>query len=154
MFSKEEAKQIRIAFWTAFGVYMRQHESLLGPKQKWVNYDTGVKGIFFRLEAESKFARVSITLEQSDPGIRDLFFDQWEELRRYLESESDAQWTWERHHTLESGREISRIYRELRGKTIFEQQDWAAIFEFLEACILPLDSVWSDCNEAFKDLAN
>src|SRR3989338_211237 len=95
VFSKEEARLHRIEFWTAFGVYMRQHFSASGTKQKWVNYHTGVKGIFFRLDAEPRFARVAITLEQPDPGIRALFFEQWEEIRSYLESVSETNWTWE-----------------------------------------------------------
>jgi hypothetical protein len=154
VFSKEEAKQRKIEFWTAFGIYMRQHVPLYGTKQKWVNYHTGVKGIFFRMEVDTKSARVSITLEQADAGIRELFFDQWLEMRTYLEAETNAEWQWDPIHYLDDGRCISRIYRELENVNIFEKEDWQRIFAFLESCIVPLDSVWADCNEVFKDLAD
>jgi hypothetical protein len=153
MFSKEEAKQLRIDFWTAFGVYMRQHMPLADTNKKWVNYNTGVKGIFFRLDAEAKFVRASVTLEQADPGIRALFYAQWEELRAYLAAESQAEWTWEPEDHLPDGRCISRISRRQDGLSLYNRADWAAMFQFLEACIVPLDSVWADCGEVFKDLA-
>lgn len=132
---------------------MRQHSSSLGFKQKWVNYHTGVKGIFFRLSADARGASVAITLEQADPGIRALFFSQWEELRHYLETTSGAEWTWEAEHWLDDGRCISRIHRHLAGPSLHDRQHWADLFVFLENGILSLDSVWADCNEVFKDLA-
>lgn len=153
MFSKEEARQHRIDFWTAFGVYMRQHTSASGTKQKWVNYHTGVKGIFFRLDAEPKYARVAITIEHHDPGIRSLFFEQWQELKTYLHTVSEADWTWEDSHYTKDGREISRIYQQLDQVSIHNRQDWQAMFVFLEKGILALDSVWADCNDVFKELA-
>jgi hypothetical protein len=153
VFSKDEAKQLRIDFWTAFGVYMRQHVSLMGDKQKWVNYHTGVKGIFFRLEADARSVQVAITMEHDDAGLRDLFYAQFEELRSYLEAETGAEWTWEPEAMTADGRAIARVYRAQRGVSLYNRQDWAAMFAFLESCIVPLDSVWADCNAVFKDLA-
>ncbi|MEY3444048.1 MAG: hypothetical protein RLZZ519_2329 [Bacteroidota bacterium] len=154
MFSKEEAKQLRIDFWTAFGVYMRQHTPLAEGHKKWGNYNTGVKGIFFRLEAEPIFVRASITLEQSDPGIRALFYSQWEELRNFLEMESNSKWDWNPEEMQSDGRNIARISRRQDGLSLYNRADWSAMFQFLENCIVPLDSVWADCCEVFKDLAN
>ncbi|MBK9449570.1 MAG: DUF4268 domain-containing protein [Bacteroidetes bacterium] len=153
MFSKEEAKQLRIDFWTAFGVYMRQHLPVADANKKWVNYNTGVKGIFFRLDAEPKFVRVSITVEHSDEGIRGLFYEQWLELRSYLEIESNAEWTWVREEFLPDGRPISRISRMQQGLSLYNRADWSSMFQFLESGILPLDSIWADCGDVFKDLA-
>lgn len=154
MFSKEEAKQLRVDFWTAFGVYMRQHVSLIGPKQKWVNYNTGVKGVFFRLEADAKAVRVAISLEHDDPGIRALFYAQFEEMRRYLDTETGLDWTWEDDLVNTEGKHIARIQREQLGLSLYNRNDWREMFAFLEASIVPLDSVWADCNEVFKDLAD
>ena len=144
---------MRVAFWTAFGIYMRQHVSALGTRQKWVNYNTGVKGIYFRLEAEARFARVSITMEHQDAGIRALFFDQWAELKNYLESESAQVWRWESEYTQEDGRTVARIYVEQSLLSLFSKTDWPAIFEFMSGALVPLDNVWADCQGVFQDLA-
>jgi Domain of unknown function (DUF4268) len=153
VFSKEEAKRLRIDFWTAFGVYMRQHLSYMGPKQKWVNYHTGVKGIFFRLEADARLVQVAITLEHDDAGLRSLFFEQFAEMRRYLERETDLDWTWEDACMNADGKPIARISRSMAGVSLYNRADWATMFAFLEAGIVPLDRVWAECSEVFQDLA-
>ena len=153
MFSKEEAKNFRIEFWTAFGVYMRQHTPLLSAKQKWVNYKTGVRGIFFRMDAGKRSASVAIEIQNNDSGINALFFEQFEELKNYLEAESGMEWLWEKEVLNPQGRPIARISQTRDGLSLYNKQDWGALFAFFEACIVPLDSVWSDCNEVFKDLA-
>jgi hypothetical protein len=154
VFSKEEAKILRIEFWTAFGVYMRKHTSQLDQRQKWVNYKTGVKDIFFRMDAYGKGATFSIELHAVDAGIRALFFAQFEEFQQYLHASTEAEWTWEAEFVQDDGKAISRIYRNLTDVSLYNKSDWGVIFAFFEACIVPLDSVWADCSEIFKDLAN
>lgn len=154
MFSREASRQLRADFWTAYGIYMRQHEPQGGYKIKWVNYQTGVKGLHFRMDADRHGATVAITLEQADAGIRALFFEQWEELKAMLHAQSGAEWHWQAEHYLEDGRCISRIYREATGLNVFQQSDWQALFTFLESCIVPLDEMWGMCQDVFKDLAD
>ncbi|MFM2377034.1 MAG: hypothetical protein RLZZ165_2131 [Bacteroidota bacterium] len=145
---------MKVAFWTAFGIYMRQFPPTHDPKTKWVNYHTGVKGIYFRLEAEPAMVRVSVTLEHSDPGIRALFYEQWEELRTFLDRASSQSWTWVPKASLQDGRAISRIYVEKGGVRVFERSNWPEIFEFMSRALVPLDRVWADCHEVFQDLAD
>jgi Domain of unknown function (DUF4268) len=153
VFSKEEAKRLRIDFWTAFGVYMRQHVSWLGPKQKWVNYHTGVKGIHFRLEADKRQVQVAITLEHDDAGMRELFFEQFLEMKTYLTLETELEWTWEPTCWNADGKEIARISRTLTGLSLYQPADWGQMFAFLEEGIVPLDRLWAEVQDVFKDLA-
>jgi Domain of unknown function (DUF4268) len=154
VFTKEESKGLKVAFWTAFGIYMRQFPPAHDPKTKWVNYHTGIRGIYFRLEAGSGMVRVSITLEHSDPGIRALFYGQWEELKTILESASLQTWTWLPETYLQDGRAISRIYVEKGNVSIFSRPDWPEIFEFMSGALVPLDETWAECHEVFRDLAD
>ena len=153
MFSKEEAKNLRVEFWTAFGVYMRQHTPLLSVKQKWVNYKTGVSGIYFRMDAGRRAASVAIEIQSNDSGINAIFFEQFEELKTYLEAESGAEWNWEKEAFDQQGKPMARIYQTRDGLSLYNKQDWGDLFQFFESCIVPLDSVWADCSEVFKDLA-
>lgn len=133
---------------------MRQHTSLFGPKQKWVNYKTGVKSIYFRLDADKRGASVAIEMQDNDPGINALYFEQFETLQNYLEAESGSAWIWEKEAEGEYGKSISRIYQSIEGVSLYNKLDWGTIFAFFESCIVPLDSVWADCSDVFKDLAN
>ncbi len=133
---------------------MRQHDSLLGPRQKWVNYHTGVKDIFFRLEVDAKIARVAITMEHHDAGMRALFYAQFEELRKYLALETAIDWVWEPLFVNAEGKEIARIYCEQTSVSLYNKADWGRMLAFLEQCIVALDRVWADCGDVFKDLAD
>lgn len=153
MYSKEASKQLRIDFWTAFGVYMRQHVPLVGHKQKWVNYHTGVKDVFFRLEADRNHVQVAISLEHPDPGMRALFYAQFEELQTYMAVETALEWTWSPDRILADGRRVAMIARRQEGWSLYRREDWGDMFRYLEEGITALDRLWADCNEVFKDLA-
>ena len=153
MFSREEAKQRRKDFWTAYGIYMRQHRSVRGTKVKWVNYKTGIRHMYFRLEADHKHAYVAIDLQHPDPGIRELFFQQWEELQELLHGMTEQIWQWEEEFYLPEGKQISRIYTELTDVNMFRQEDWRAIFEFFAGAMVPLDEIWGQAGEIFEELA-
>jgi hypothetical protein len=152
MYPKEENKTKRVAFWTAYGKHMERHRSLRGPKVSWLNYKTGIKHIYFRQDADERCARVSIDIQHNDPSLREVFYDQFWELETLLHQTSGAVWTWNRHHFLESGQEISRISIELKGVNMFEPADWPKIFKFLENHMLSLDEIWVNAVDIFKDL--
>ena len=153
MYNKEEAKKIRTEFWTGFGQYMNIHISARGPKQKWLNYRTGIRHLFFRWEATNKIARVSIDIQHRDPGIRELFFEQFEELKLLLESTTGTNWSWLPKYQNEVGLEIARIEVTQTGWNMFNQADWPAIWNWMEPIVIGLDEVWADALEIFKDLA-
>lgn len=154
MYGKEENKQLRQDFWTGFGKRMQVHQSARGPKQRWVNYRTGVKAIFFRMEADRNLLRLSIDLQHKDKGIRQLFFEQWEELKTMLHSNSGHTWAWEANWALNSGTEISRIYVFEDKWSIYRKEDWEMMWNWLQELILTLDELWADAIDLFKDLSD
>ena len=60
MYSKEEASKLRQQFWITFGKYLKPIPSAEGLTINWVNYKTGVKNIFFKMDAGQKEATISI----------------------------------------------------------------------------------------------
>jgi len=77
MYTKAEASQLRQAFWTTFGQYMQPVPSAEGGPVNWVNYKTGIKHLYFRMQADNRQATIAIELTMSDAGIRELFFEQF-----------------------------------------------------------------------------
>ncbi|WP_225000164.1 DUF4268 domain-containing protein [Cesiribacter sp. SM1] len=152
MFTRDEAKAWNERFYTLFGTYMRRHEPQAEGARQWLNYRTGVKGIFFRVEATGKEAVASIDLQQADEGVRKLFFDQFVEFRKALESHTGPLY-WEEEYSLSSGRIISRIYQKQQEVSLFRQDDWHQIFPFFEKYLLGFDAFWADFREGFIELA-
>jgi hypothetical protein len=152
MYSKQEASQLRQQFWTIFGQYMTPLLSADGEKINWVNYKTGEKGIHFRMEADNKKASIAIELTQPDAGIRELYFEQFVQLRNILAESLNEEWVWLSQTTDLNGKPISRIYTELQGVSIFKKEDWPAIISFLKPRIMGLDEFWSTVKYGFEAL--
>lgn len=152
MYSKQEASQLRQEFWTAFGQYMTPLLSADGEKINWVNYKTGEKGVHFRMDAGNKKASVAIELTQNDPGIRELYFEQFLQLKSILQDSLNEEWTWTLQTTDSTGRSISRIYIELHGVSIFRKEDWPAIISFFKPRAIGLDEFWSTVKYGFEAL--
>jgi hypothetical protein len=152
MFSKAEASQLRHEFWTTFGRYLRPQLSAEGEKVNWINYKTGVKHVYFRMEAENRLARISIEMTHYDTGIQELFFEQFLELRTMLDSYLNEQWDWQLHHTNIEGKTISRIYKELPEISIYNRDDWPTLISFFKPRIFALDEFWSVGKYSFDEL--
>jgi hypothetical protein len=152
MYSKAEASQLRQAFWTAFGQYMAPVLSSEGVPTNWVNYKTGLKGVRFAMQADNRRASIGIELTQADAGTRELFFEQFEQLRSMLHEELGEEWRWELHAQNEHGQPIARIYQELAPANVFNRDDWPALISFFKPRLVALDAFWSGAQYAFEEL--
>lgn len=152
MYSKDEASQLKQAFWTTFGQYISPQLSAEGLKVNWVNYKTGIKYLYFRMEAGKRSAAIAIEISHPDPGIQELFFEQFLELKNMLHSALNEDWEWQLHEMTEDGKIISRIVRKLHNVSIFNKNDWPALISFFKPRIIALDEFWSDAKYAFDAL--
>lgn len=152
MFKREEASRIRHEFWTTFGKYMRPIPSAEGMKINWVNYHTGIKDVYFRMDAGSKSASIAISIEHHDSGIRELYFEQFLEFQTLLHAMLEEAWEWKLHAITEAGLIISQIYARLPDVSVFNRDDWPALISFFKPRIITLDRFWSDAKYTFEAL--
>lgn len=152
MFDKNTASKMRSRFWTIFGKLMSPIPNAEGDTVNWVNYKTSVKGISFKMEANNKFASISIALTHKDEGIRALYFEQFEEFKFLLETELNETWIWSKQTADSSGNLIASIHTTLHDVNLYNEDDWQAIFAFLKTRIIALDAFWVDAKDIFKDL--
>lgn len=153
MYSREESTKIRKQFWTTFGQYLSHHKSSEGLKVNWINYRTGLKDVYFKMDVVKKEASISIELHHPDEGIRELFFEQFLELKTYLHSILEEEWIWQDHYIDPSnGKEIARIHFSKKNLNLFNQDHWPELFQFLKPRIIKLDEFWSDAKYSFDGL--
>jgi hypothetical protein len=152
MYSKDEASQIRQAFWTAFGQYISPQLSADGLKVNWVNYKTGIKHLYFKMEADKRFATIGIVITHPDAGIQELFFEQFQELKTMFDSYFDEDWIWALHDKDEYGKTISRIYQQIDNVSIYNRNDWPQLISFFKPRIIALDDFWSVAQYSFESL--
>ena len=92
MYSKEEAKKLKQEFWTAYGQYMALTPSADGERVNWVNYKTGIKHLYFRMDATNKVVTIAVEMTHPDAGIRQLMYDQFLELKNVLHDTLEEEW--------------------------------------------------------------
>ncbi len=152
MYSKAEATQLRQAFWTALGQYMAPVPSAEGDTTNWINYKTGLRHVYFRMQADHRRATIAIELNHPDAGIRELFFEQFLELKTLLHEALGESWTWEPAATDAQGLPFGRIYKELSPANMFSRDDWPALISFFKPRLIALDAFWTDAQYAFEGL--
>jgi hypothetical protein len=152
VYSKQEASRLRQDFWTAFGQYMTPVLSAEGGKVNWVNYKTGEKNLSFKMNASNREATIGIELSHQDTGIRQLFFEQFQQLKNILESVMGEAWIWQPVATDENGKHVSRIFMRLEGVSIYKKEDWPALISFFKPRIIALDEFWNEAKYSFEAL--
>ena len=150
MYSKQEASLVRKKFWTQFGQYMRPLTGAGGEPVSWLNYKTGIKHLYFRMDADNKRATIAIELRHSDPLLQQYYFEKFGELKKLLQQTIGESWQWELHTIDEDAKLISRIGTTLKGVNIFDTADWPAIISFLKPRMQALDNFWSLVKETFE----
>jgi hypothetical protein len=96
---------------------------------------------------------IAIDIQQKDPEIRALLYDQFVELRRLLEAEWGDEVNYEQSHYLESGLEVSRISITLENTYFYDKEQWTAILNWFEMNLLGLDAFWDTAGDIVKGLA-
>ncbi len=152
MYTKEEASQLRHAFWNTFGQYISPQLSSDGFRVNWINYKTGLKHVHFKMDADKKTATISIELSHPDTGIQELFFEQFGEFKNILHNYLHEEWDWELHHRDDEGKITSRICKQISGVSIFNKNDWPALISFFKPRVIALDEFWNDVKDGFEAL--
>lgn len=152
MYTREQASQLRQAFWTVFGQYIAPQPSAEGLKINWINYDTGYKNVNFRMNADKSKATIAIELTHPDAEIQAYFFEQFVALKKVLKGYMQEEWEWRLHATGEDNKIISKIYKEISPVNVFDRDDWPKIISFLKPRIVALDEFWSDAKYTFEEL--
>lgn len=150
MYSKEEISKTKTAFWTLFGQYMKPVPSSWKEKVNWLNYNTGIKDIYFRMDADTKTASIGIELRHADGEMRHLLFAHFTQLKKILETAIGETWQWQQDKENEHGQLVSFIGIQLSGVNVMQKQNWSKIISFLKPRIISLDDFWGNVKDGVE----
>jgi len=122
MFSREESKKMREAFWIEFGKTYRT---------KWILYNTKIKEIQLKFTFDNHIAQVSLDITANDELIRAYYFERLEALKNILLTEYLPDAIFEEDYALAEGKTVSRIYVEVQNVNIYNQKDRENVMDFL-----------------------
>ena len=132
MYTRQEASLMRKKFWTSFGQYMRPLPGTDGEAVNWLNYKTGIKHLYFRMDADASQASVSIEIRHPDISLQEQYFRRLQQLKNILDEQAGEEWQWQLHQADEDGNIISRISVTSGEVNIFNTDNWPAIISFLK----------------------
>ena len=153
MYNKQEASLLRQEFWTSFGKYIAPIPSADGTKINWINYKTGIRHIFFKMQADHQNASISIELNHTDEAQRIYYFKKFELLKDELQQLLPEEWEWQLNAIDEQQRPISTISTKCTNVNLFNKEDWPTLISFFKPRIIALDVFWSEYKFAFETLA-
>lgn len=150
MFTKEELKAINTKYWTAFGNLMKPHKSAQGSKVNWSNYNTKVKGLYFRLLADKKSASVCFDFENKDADIKELQLAQFEELKTVFNNIMPCSYSFEQ--VIIDDRFIDRFSVTINNCSLYNESSWPDMFAFYKTHVIAFDEFWTNFKELFLEL--
>lgn len=152
MFSKEELRERKTLFWEGLKKKMQNRRSANGKRVNWINYKTGIKFLFVRLDVNSKRAVFALDLQPKDEGIKEIFWEQLQELKVVLESEMGPG-DWNDDFEIKYGLSVSRISWTLEDVNMFKEEDTDKIYAFFQEKLIAFDSFYTDFDEILLTLA-
>jgi hypothetical protein len=140
MYSREQSAQIRQAFWTSFGKYMSPVPNAGGEHINWVNYKTGIKHIYLRMDADREKAYIGLEITHADLVTQQLYFEQILSYKSLLENADE--WEWSNNLVNENGKPFCAISKTITNVNVFRQPDWPQIISFLKSSVIEIDAFW------------
>ena len=131
---------------------MRPVKNAEGLEINWINYRTGEPQVQIRMEATNNSAWIGLVFSHNDPGIRALYWEQLQELKRLFISTAGSDWDWIARERHPEGRETALIRRKLEDVSIFREEDWPQLISFFKDGLTRLDSFWTEAKWAFESL--
>jgi len=142
MFSKEEAAQLRTAFWTSFGKSF---------PRKWVLYNTQIKDFSFKFVADKNKALVCLDIESFDKNKNQLLFDQIFALKSILAEEYLSDVIFDDAYMLENGKVIHRVYVKHQEKfNIHDKNTWRMAYEFFNKTMNQFELFYENYEDFIK----
>lgn len=143
MYSKQENQQLKQQFWLAF--------SERYPR-KWLLYDTKIKDFSFKFYVDNTKAQVIIDIEHRNQEKRLAYFDKIRSVKQILEDEFIKDLVFQKNHTLENGKTISRIWVEKLQVSVSNPKYWPEIFAFFHQKMDALEQFYSQYDDYIKDI--
>ena len=152
MYSKEEAKKLRLEFWELFGKRCEIHPKLKNRKRKWLLHRTKIKGVALRFDVGRENAKVILELSHRNEEIRLKAYEILERYKAIIENGFENGLSWEFYYQREDSRqEVCRIFANLENVDLHRQNQWPDIYNFFIENMLRLEENFFAVRDILKE---
>ena len=151
MFSKDEAKALRLEFWNRFKALSENERRKRGMKKEWMLKQTGVKGLSMRFDVDREHVAVGFEFYSKDKFKEALLLESFEGIRHFLEKELESPLIWDDAYITEEGRQCSRIYVSRKDVDIFQRKYWEEMWNFMMKNMFIMEKFFIDFKEFIEN---
>ena len=150
MYTKDELKQLKKEFWEGFGNYCSQIPALKKRKSKFMLYNTKMKGVELKFDANREGAFVILEINHPDATKRFEIYEKLELYKSIFEKDFPGGLIWDFAHLRECGTEVCRIYTHKPGIDIHRRIQWMEFYQFMVSEMLKLEKAFKMVKEAIE----
>jgi hypothetical protein len=151
MYTKTEKKDLRLKFWNEFNSFSARKRRRLSLAPKWAGEHTGIRGINLKFHFDEDEAIVAIDVVARDIDSRIALYDKLETIRKLLEEALGETLIWDLEYTLESGKEISRVYVRFKEVSIYNMSSWPDVMVFFYNKMIRLEPIVLEYKDYLND---
>ncbi len=131
MYSKDELKRLKLEFWESFAAYCEVQPYLRRRRKIWTLYNTKVKGVEMKFDANRKGAYVILEVNHRNEADRLEMFEKLTWYKEQIEQDLPEELIWDICFIRENGEQVARIYAAKEGLDLHRRTDWGEMFSFM-----------------------
>lgn len=139
MYSKDELKQLKREFWESFAAFCEVQPYLRHRRKIWVLYNTKVKGVELKFDANRTGAYVILEVNHRREEDRLEMYEKLTWYKETLEKNFPEGLIWDLCFVRETGNQVCRIYAKKEGIDMHRRQDWGEFFTFMASTMYKLE---------------
>lgn len=149
MYSKEEAKQLRLEFWQKLSNRTRRLPGQKGRKRLWIGDNTGIKGLDLRFDVGREKIIVALEINIKNEEKRLALYEKLEAARGLFEEQFGGPLIWDFTYTKDNGRDVCRVYVEQAGD-VYVKESWPEIFTFMIDRMIRMEKAFLEVKDYLK----
>jgi len=152
MYSKEEAKQMRMDFWEGFKKYSTPKRRRVGKNREWILQKTGIKTVCLKFDIQKEKALVGVEVFHRDKYIEGLYYEKFECLRGILRDAFGEALIWQPDYISEEGRQLAFIYVEKEQVGIHKTETWNDVYIFFYENMMKLEEILVEYKDFIREV--
>ncbi len=149
MFSKEEAKELRLEFWHKLENRTRRLPGQRGKKRKWIGDKTEIKGLDLRFDVGREKAIVALEINHRSEEKRLEMYERLEAAKTIFEEAFGKPLIWDYLYEKPGGKQVCRVYVEMKADMYIKEQ-WPDISYFLIDNMMRMEKAFLEVKDFLK----
>ena len=150
MFTIEEKKQLRKAYWSQFKSYSNKRKLKAGKSGKWIMDQTGIKQLKLKFHFDEQIAWAGIEIDTRNLNKRIDLFDKLEKLKTVLHEAVPDNLIWDLESEISKTKTVSRIFAQQSEVNIYNKNCWRNVNDFLYRVMAPIEEIFTEYFDYLK----